>query len=286
MSGQYTLSVPATLQGNGSYMLAVPATMHGLAGMETWDGFREEAARSGYTVADFWKTQYEYFMSLAHRKLSLANMAEDPLIKPALVQKAQDLIEELDANRTIYPQLDYLDENTRRRLYGEFWATGKAVEAFGRDLEVLVPASLLSAQQASQAAAAARAAMTPQELKQIKDRAGSDELYFAQLQNNLYQSKLASQYANLLGPEVTAAVKAQIDATQTWLEQNRPSAVLEGATGAMEAALDLVNRTKDSIPSPMTLVGNILKWGTIIGGTALLLTIAGTKKAIRSIRRR
>lgn len=218
-------------------------------------------------IQGLWKEQYSYYKSYAAQKLLLTDMVEDKILKPALLEKISNIKMDIEAAEGPIQFFSTLDDRTRKIQFEEFWDAAMRAKQFGRALEGIVQASIITAEEAKRAADIARNSITQEQVAELQQKAGSDDLYFSQLYQNIYMSNLASEYEKAIGemgPEILSDVKRQIESSNQWLEENKPNPVLEMAGGAVDMIgdeIDKIKRKADEIKKGFFTVGTGMKIG-------------------------
>ena len=92
--------------------------------------------------------------------------------------------------------------------------------------------------------------------------------------NNLFQKKLVAQYESLLPKEAVADIKSQVQASDQYLQENKPSAFLENEK--VGAVLDYYEREGNPFANPWKALPTGLKW--VIGVGAGLFALGSVAK--------
>lgn len=252
-----------------------------------WSSFTQDTiSRAGQNLTGIslrqaqqrlWQSQITNARSRASTQIKISSLLANDIIRDGLMDRAADLQEELGAYDGIIREIAtsgsndgfFLSDRTLRMQYNDFDELRERISKLGFDMQSLEKSAPLLSSSAKQLADQARKAMSSAQIAELKNTAGSDEIYFAQLKNQLFLTNLAEQHAKELGPEIVKSLNEQLAETEKFLEEARPtiaSQILE--SDALDNALNLAKNARDNIPK----IGlGALKWAVIIGGGALLL---------------
>ena len=265
----------------GSYLQLKPVSLRGLGGW--WDDYKTGAAYEYDKIGstDTWEDADEFDLKSAlksrfqHEYTNISSLLaqfvariqgiSDPVLKQSMLDRANFLRSELEIYSTSHHQFTGMPDNLIRLEVSDFHVIRDQIKNW-RNANESVFAALPGLQiDAERAAEAARAALTPEAIAEIEMKSGgmmNDELYMAQLKQQLFMQALAEEYEKELGPEVMEGVNNTIEENAEMLERARPTQAIVGE--AFTKAVDAAEKGTRTLRST-------LKWASIAGITGIVI---------------
>ena len=240
--------------------------------------------------ADLWQDQLTNARSRAATKIRISSLLENDAIRTGFEKRAAELNQKLNtypkmitALTEIGPSGELLfPESGLMKSYINFDELREKINELGHAMQGLEKSAPLLSTSAKQLADEARAQMTPEQISQLKSQAGGDDLYFAQLKNQLFLTKLAELHARELGPDIMADINRQIEDNERYLEEAKPTIVSQALeSDALDTALNIAKDARLNIPD----IGGMGKWAIMIGTGAAALGVGAVVWVIRAIAR-
>lgn len=225
------------------------------------------------SVQKWLQGQYDRWSSQLARTMVIVNKLPEIAGRAGFQQRGQELRGDINLTKTEIAGITAQNERGVQIVADSALTTFDEVAVFGRNVATVNPGISVIEADAGSLAQEAENSVTGAELEQLRQNAGGDDLYFSQLYNNLFQKKLVEQYESILPKEAVADIKAQVKASDEYLQENKPSAFLENET--VGKVLDYYEKEGNPFSNPWKALPTGLKWAIGIGAGLFALGAVG-----------